>query len=141
MQALEDTLHKPTEEELLQKTERENAAIHIQRAWRKRQRKRYLGSDFLWKDLATHARMQVRHQCYHARSGTVTCQLLILIRDPGRQGCRGLRQERPPTTLATKHLSCCAPPRWGRHAYPGGREHASGRRKETPGDATLARAH
>ncbi len=61
MQTLDERLHKPTEEQQLQQTERENAAIRIQKAWRKRMRKRYLGADFLWKDLAIHARMQVRH--------------------------------------------------------------------------------
>ncbi|KAL1951560.1 hypothetical protein VTO73DRAFT_709 [Trametes versicolor] len=59
MQTLDEALHKPTEEEQLQETEREHAAIRIQKAWRKRMRKRYLGADFLWKDLAIHARMQV----------------------------------------------------------------------------------
>lgn len=39
---------------------RENAAIRIQRAWRAKRRKAYLGTEFLWTDLITHARFQVR---------------------------------------------------------------------------------
>ncbi|GJE85711.1 IQ domain-containing protein [Phanerochaete sordida] len=38
---------------------RENAALRIQRAWRARKRRAYLGTDFLWTDLITHARFQV----------------------------------------------------------------------------------
>lgn len=71
MQTLDETLHKPTEDQQRLQTERENAAIRIQKAWRKRMRKRYLGTDFLWKDLAIHARMQVRH---NARSQPPVCQ-------------------------------------------------------------------
>ncbi|KAI0673410.1 hypothetical protein C8Q78DRAFT_968069 [Trametes maxima] len=59
MQALEETLHKPTEEEQLEETRRHNAAVRIQKAWRKKMRKQYLGPDFLWTDLAVHARMKV----------------------------------------------------------------------------------
>ncbi|KAI0639680.1 hypothetical protein C8Q77DRAFT_1082411, partial [Trametes polyzona] len=76
MQAIEETLHKPTEEEQLEQQAKENAAIRIQKAWRKRMRRRYLGSDFLWKDLAVHARMKVRH---HARSGTHVTQLALFV--------------------------------------------------------------
>ncbi|KAI0094931.1 hypothetical protein BDY19DRAFT_53688, partial [Irpex rosettiformis] len=46
----------PVEVEVLA---RENAAIKIQRAWRAKKRASYLGTDFLWKDLVTHARLQV----------------------------------------------------------------------------------
>ncbi|KAI0375278.1 hypothetical protein BV20DRAFT_976557 [Pilatotrama ljubarskyi] len=59
MQALEETLHKPTDEEQLEEARKQNAAIRIQKAWRKRMRKQYLGPDFLWSDLAMHARMKV----------------------------------------------------------------------------------
>jgi hypothetical protein len=38
---------------------RENAALTIQRAWRAKKRASYLGNDFLWTDLITHARFQV----------------------------------------------------------------------------------
>lgn len=38
---------------------RENAAIRIQRAWRAKKRAAYLGTDFLWTDLITHARFKV----------------------------------------------------------------------------------
>lgn len=38
---------------------RENAAIRIQRAWRTKKRASYLGADFLWTDLVTHARFKV----------------------------------------------------------------------------------
>lgn len=38
----------------------ENAAIRIQRAWRAKKRASYLGTDFLWTDLITHARFKVR---------------------------------------------------------------------------------
>ena len=41
---------------------RENAAIRIQRAWRAKKRASYLGTDFLWTDLITHARFKVRLQ-------------------------------------------------------------------------------
>lgn len=36
-----------------------NAAIRIQRAWRAKKIARYLETDFLWRDLATHARLKV----------------------------------------------------------------------------------
>ena len=65
MQALEDTLRKPSPEDELEEITRQNAATRIQKVWRQRMRKRYLGPDFLWTDLAVHARMKVRH---HARS-------------------------------------------------------------------------
>lgn len=38
---------------------RVNAAIKIQRAWRAKKRASYLGTDFLWTDLVTHARLKV----------------------------------------------------------------------------------
>ncbi|OBZ79439.1 hypothetical protein A0H81_00828 [Grifola frondosa] len=38
---------------------RRNVAIRIQRAWRKKQRTTYLGSDFLWTNISIHARMKV----------------------------------------------------------------------------------
>ena len=67
MQALEETLGKQSSEEQLAEIARQNAAVRIQKAWRKRMRKKYLGPDFLWTDLAVHARTQVR-QGHHARS-------------------------------------------------------------------------
>ncbi len=72
MQALEDTLRKPTSEEQLAEIARQNAAVRIQKAWRQRMRKKYLGPDFLWTDLAIHARMKVRHHV-DVRS-TLPCQ-------------------------------------------------------------------
>ncbi|KAL7285111.1 hypothetical protein ACG7TL_000203 [Trametes sanguinea] len=59
MQTLEETIHKPTEEEQEEEKRQHDAAIHIQKAWRKRMRKQYLGPDFLWSDVALHARMKV----------------------------------------------------------------------------------
>ncbi len=56
---IQDTHHTITEEEV-EVLARENAAIKIQRAWRAKRRASYLGADFLWKDLITHARFQVR---------------------------------------------------------------------------------
>ena len=59
MQAAEDILHDHKEEEQRDEAERQYAAAQIQKAWRKRMRKKYLDPGFLWTDLATEARMQV----------------------------------------------------------------------------------
>ncbi|KAF7799268.1 hypothetical protein EIP86_010500 [Pleurotus ostreatoroseus] len=62
LQSVQDAVsgHKapPTEEEIEQLA-RQNAAIRIQRAWRAKKQTSYLGTDFLWTDLATHARFKV----------------------------------------------------------------------------------
>ena len=83
MQALESTIHENREEDL-EEVERQNAAIRIQKAWRKHMRKKYLQPDFLWSDLATHARMQVRRH----RSVCQACLRAPLPtkRHVGRQG-------------------------------------------------------
>ncbi|EKM61245.1 uncharacterized protein PHACADRAFT_190395 [Phanerochaete carnosa HHB-10118-sp] len=63
VQAVKDSVHsyhKPTlTDSEIETLARENAAIRIQRAWRAKRRKAYLGTDFLWTDLITHARFQV----------------------------------------------------------------------------------
>ena len=62
MQALEDrALHRPSTEDEIEQAARRNAAVRIQRAWRKHMRKKYLSPSFLWFDAAVHARMKVRH--------------------------------------------------------------------------------
>ena len=62
--ALKHSAHahlKPTlTDEDIETVARENAAIRIQRAWRGKRRRAHLGTDFLWTDLVTHARFQVR---------------------------------------------------------------------------------
>ncbi|KAI0687784.1 hypothetical protein BC835DRAFT_1286057 [Cytidiella melzeri] len=50
---------KTTTEEDVQVLARENAATKIQRAWRAKRRASYLGTDFLWTDLVTHARFKL----------------------------------------------------------------------------------
>jgi len=59
LQNIEDSLHKPTHEEKVQALSQNIAAVNIQRAWRKRQRARYLGPEFLWSDISTRARFKV----------------------------------------------------------------------------------
>lgn len=59
IEVIEETLGKPSPEERLEESARENAAIKIQRAWRARQRAKVLGPQFLWSDLTNHARTQV----------------------------------------------------------------------------------
>ena len=83
MQALESTIHE-NREEGLEEVERQNAAVRIQKAWRKHMRKKYLQPDFLWSDLATHARMQVRRH----RSVCQACLRAppLTRRNTGRQG-------------------------------------------------------
>ena len=61
MHALEDTLRPHSTDEQIEAAARRNAAVRIQKAWRKHMRKQYLQPDFLWSDLVTHARMRVRH--------------------------------------------------------------------------------
>lgn len=54
-------LHKASlTEDDVEQLARENAALRIQRAWRAKKRASYLGTDFLWTDLVTHARFKVR---------------------------------------------------------------------------------
>lgn len=89
MQALEHTLRKPSEEEL---TRQHAAATRIQKAYRKSLRTRYLASDFLWTDLATHARMKVRH----LDRLVPTCLLTHRHARAGRKRCRGAGQELQP---------------------------------------------
>lgn len=50
----------------------ERAAIRIQRAWRRRKQKEYLGTDFLWTDLTINARFKV------------SCALMKFHHDRGR---------------------------------------------------------
>ncbi|KAH8102545.1 hypothetical protein BXZ70DRAFT_788830 [Cristinia sonorae] len=59
IETIEEAFHRPTPEEKLNSLARENAAITIQRAWRARQRAKYLGPDILWSDLSAHARIKV----------------------------------------------------------------------------------
>ena len=59
IQAAHHSLKPTITEEEVEVLARENAAIKIQRVWRARKRASYLGTDFLWKDLVTHARFQV----------------------------------------------------------------------------------
>ena len=58
VQTIERTFHKPTSQEQLQYLAQEYAAIQIQRAWRSRQRAKYLGPEFLWSELSTHAKLK-----------------------------------------------------------------------------------
>ncbi|KAI8980738.1 hypothetical protein BD414DRAFT_420574 [Trametes punicea] len=58
MQAMEGAVHRSTEEEQQEEKRRHDAAAHIQKAWRHRMRQEYLGSDFLWSDVAVNARMK-----------------------------------------------------------------------------------
>lgn len=61
MQPAEDMLHEYEAEEQNDEAERQHAAVQIQKAWRKRMRRKYLDPELLWTDLATEARMQVGH--------------------------------------------------------------------------------
>lgn len=59
MQALSEALHKPSTDERIEEAAKRNAAVRIQRVWRRHMRKQYLAPDFLWSDALTHARMKV----------------------------------------------------------------------------------
>ena len=59
MQALSEALHKPSTDERIEEAAKRNAAVRIQRVWRRHVRKQYLAPDFLWSDALTHARMKV----------------------------------------------------------------------------------
>ncbi|PSR75871.1 hypothetical protein PHLCEN_2v8785 [Hermanssonia centrifuga] len=62
LESLEERLtHKSAEvtDKEVEELARQNAATRIQRAWRAKRRASYLGTDFLWTDLATHARFKV----------------------------------------------------------------------------------
>ncbi|THH33523.1 hypothetical protein EUX98_g664 [Antrodiella citrinella] len=65
LQRIEESLHRPTDEEKLRALIEEHAALTIQRAWKKHQQARFLGPDFLWSDMTTHAQFKVDRDAAH----------------------------------------------------------------------------
>ena len=61
MDTLEETFQTSNRDEQIEQAARRNAAVRIQRVWRKHMRRQYLSPEFLWSDAITHARMRVRH--------------------------------------------------------------------------------
>lgn len=108
---LRDQLHKRkaviTDEEV-ELLARENAAIKIQRAWRTKKRAAYLGPDFLWTDLATHARFQVRGRettatyVTYAKHTLTYCRWIVTL----RQTVARTRHATDGGALSSSHCVC-----------------------------------
>lgn len=100
LHTVRETIHRTSADGDVVHAREEQAAICLQRAWRKKKMSAYLGPEFLWSDTAAHARMKVgvcfAIECpdlttvhWRARLAELLLNeaIIILVSDGGGRSC------------------------------------------------------